>query len=103
MQLEDLDDAQMALLMAQAVGGTMDAITLAKIRQAVAEEGMTVGEVILSMEDDLKQQAAEVSEGDGTTTELTSAPQQGQQGAPPGSIEGADLRALPGLNPGALA
>ena len=103
MQLEDLDDAQMALLMAQAVGGTMDAITLAKIRQAVAEEGMTVGEVILAMEDDLKQQAAEVSEGDGTTTELTSAPQQGQQGAPPGSIEGADLRALPGLNPGALA
>ena len=54
-------------------------------------------DVILSMEDDLKAQAAEVSEGDGTTSDLTSPPQ------PPGAIEGVDLRATPGLNPGALS
>ena len=98
MQLEDLDDAQMALIQSQAVNGTMDALTLAKIRRIVAEEGKTVGEAIEELEEDLKEQAAAVSEGDGTTEALTAPPQQ----APPGSIEGTDLRALPGLNPGAL-
>ncbi len=98
MQLEDLDDAQMALLMSQAVGGTMDAITLANIRKEVADSGKTIGEVILDMEEQLKEQASAVSEGDGTTQDLTAPPQQ----APPGSIEGTDLRATPGLNPGAI-
>ena len=101
MQLEDLDDAQMALIQSQAVGGTMDALTLAKIRKGVADEGKTIGEIILEMEEELKQQAQDVSDGDGTTSDLTAPPSQGQ--APPGSIQGTDLRALPGLNPGGLA
>jgi hypothetical protein len=95
MQLEDLDDAQMALLQSQAVGGQMDAVTLANIRKMVAEKGMTVGEAILEMQEDLQEQAAAAADSEGLTEGITA--------PPPGSVEGTDLRATPGLNPGALA
>ena len=94
MQLEDLDDAQMALLQSQAVGGVLDGVQLAKIRKEVADKGVTLGEAILKMEEQLQEQAQAAAESEGETASLT---------APPGSIEGPDLRATPGLNPGAIA
>ena len=94
MQVEDLDDAQMALLQSQAVGGVLDGVQLAKIRKEVADKGVTLGEAILKMEEQLQEQAQAAAESEGETASLT---------APPGSIEGPDLRATPGLNPGAIA
>jgi hypothetical protein len=100
-QMEDLDDAGMALIQTQAATGAMDMLTWANIRKEIADEGKALHEVILEMQEALQEQASAAAESPGATEGVTApAPQEGQ--APPGSVEGADLRALPGLNPGAL-
>ena len=95
MQLEDLDDAQMALLQSQAAGGTLDGVQLAKIRKQVAEKGVTLGEAILDMEEQLQEQAQAAQDSEGDTQSLTAPP--GQEEAPQAQ------QAPPGLNPGAIA
>jgi hypothetical protein len=97
-QMEDLDDAGMALIQTQAATGQMDMLTWANIRKEIANEGKALHEVIMDMQEALQEQAAAAAESGGVTEGVTApAPE-----APPGSKEGADLRALPGLNPGAL-
>jgi hypothetical protein len=96
LDIESLDDALMALIQSQAVSGSLDLVMGAKIKQGIAE-GKPLDEVILELQEEAEAQA---SAAQGTETASLTAPAEGQ--APPGSLEGPDLRALPGLNPGAL-
>jgi len=91
-QLEDLDDAQMANLQAQAAGGQMDAVFMAKLRKAVAK-GKPIHEAILKLEEDAKQQSAEAVDS-GVIAPVTTPGELVQPTEPP--------EPLPGLNPAAV-
>ena len=97
LQIEDLDDAGMALIQSQAASGQLDMIIWRKFRKGIAE-GKFLHEVMEDIEEEAQAQAEQASRAEAGVSPITAPP-----AAPPGSIEGVDLRALPGLNPGAIA
>ena len=91
-QLEDLDDAQMANIQAQAANGQMDMVFMAELRKMVAK-GKTVQEAILKLTQKAQEQAQQ-SIDTGATAPVTN---PGQEELPP---EEAPLP--PGLDPAAV-
>jgi len=92
-QLEDLDDAQMANIQAQAANGQMDPIFFAKLKKQIAK-GKTIDEAFLKLETEAQEQAQAAVES-GATAPVTN-PEQVEQ-APE------QAAAPPGLNPAAVA
>jgi len=93
-QLEDLDDAQMANIQSQSAEGRMDTVYMAKLRKAVAK-GKPIHEVILKLEEEAQAQAQAAVES-GATAPVTNQqeqpqPEQAQEAGPP-----------PGLDPAAV-
>jgi len=93
-ELEGMDEAGRELLMAQAASGQLDLIQWSKMRTLMAEKGMSLHEATIKMEEELRAQAAEATQGGGAEA-LTAAPGP-DQSAPPEAP-------LPGLPPAALA
>lgn len=89
-QLEDLDDAQMANIQAQAANGEMDMLFMAELRRMVAK-GKTVQEAIVKLTKRAQEQAAQASESGATAPVTNPQPQAAQEEAP-----------LPGVDPGVL-
>lgn len=92
-QIEDLDDAQMANIQAQAANGEMDMVFMAELRKMVAK-GKTIQESIIKLTERAQAQAQQ-SMDSGATAPVTN-PQQ--QEAPP-----EEAAPLPGLSPAAVA
>lgn len=90
-QIEDLDDAQMANIQAQAANGQMDMVFMAKLRKMVAK-GRTVQDAITKLTKEAQEQAAAATDT-GATAPVTN-PEQPQEQAP---------AAPPGLAPAAIA
>ena len=97
-KLEDMDDALMANLQAQSVDGRLDLVMGARLREQVAK-GKDLYEALIELEEEAREQAQAAAEQQGDGVAPITTPEQGQ---PPGAQEGVDLRALPGLNPGAI-
>ena len=95
-QLEDMDDALMANLQAQSASGQLDLMMGANLKKAVAE-GAELSEALLALQEEAQAQAESAGAQEAGVAPITTPAQ-----APPGSIEGPDLRALPGLNPGSV-
>ena len=96
-QIEDMDDALMANLQAQSANGQLDLIMGAEIKKMVAE-GDELSEALLKLQDQAAEQSEQAGQQEAGVAPLTTP----QGGAPAGSDEGTDLRALPGLNPGGV-
>lgn len=94
-QIEDLDDAQMANIQAQAANGQMDMIFMAKLREMVAK-GETVQDAIVKLTEQAQRQAQEAVES-GATAPVTN-PEM-----PPEETAMAEAEApLPGLDPAGI-
>jgi hypothetical protein len=91
-QLENLDDAQMANIQSQAAQGGMDMIFMAELRQMVAK-GMKIDEAIVKLTEQAQAQAQQAMETGATAPVTNPAPEE----AP---VEEAPL---PGLPPQAVA
>ena len=92
-QLEDLDDAQMANIQSQAANGQMDMVFMAELRKAVAK-GKPMQEAIIKLTEKAQAQAEQAMET-GATAPVTNpaAPEEEMaQEAPP----------APGLDPAAM-
>ena len=92
-QIEDLDDAQMANIQSQAAQGAMDMVFMARLREMVAK-GKTIQEAVVKLTEEAQAQAAAAVES-GATAPVTNP----QQGAPPPQ----EAAPLPGLDPAAVA
>jgi len=90
-QIEDLDDAQMANIQSQAAAGEMDMVFMAGLREMVAK-GKPVHEAIVKLTEQAQAQAEAAIES-GATAPVTN-PQQPE--------EVAAAAGPPGLDPGAL-
>ena len=91
--LEDLSDAQMANIQAQASQGALDMVFLAKLREAV-EKGDSIEEAMLKLTQEAQAQAQAAVESQATapvTNPEQQGPPQPEEQPPP-----------PGLNPAAL-
>lgn len=96
-QLEDLDDAQMANIQAQAQNGQMDMLFMAELRKMV-EKGKTVQEAIVKLTKKAQEQAQAAVES-GATAPVTNP----EQMLPPEEeMMAEEPPALPGLDPGVL-
>jgi len=91
-QIEDLDDAQMANIQSQAANGQMDMVFMANLRTKVAK-GKPVHEAIVKLTEEAQAQAQAAVES-GATAPVTN-PEQAE--APPEQAP-----APPGLNPAAV-
>ena len=91
-QLEDLDDAQMANIQSQAASGQMDMVFMANLRKAVAK-GKPVHEAIMKLTEEAQAQAQAAIESGAT------APVTNPEAAPPPEAQ----QQPPGLNPAAVA
>jgi hypothetical protein len=91
-QLEDLDDAQMANLQSQAAQGNMDMVFMAELRQRVAK-GETVQDAIVKMTEEAQEQA-QAAIDTGATAPVTNPAQEEQP---------TEEAPLPGLPPAAVA
>lgn len=92
-QLEDLDDAQMANIQSQAANGQMDMIFMAKLRKMVAK-GKTLQEAVIKLTEEAQAQSQQAVET-GATAPVTN-PAEGE--VPP-----EEAPAPPGLSPAAVA
>lgn len=88
-QLEDLDDAQMANIQSQAAQGQMDMVFLAEIKKEIAK-GTRLDEAILKMAEKAQAQSQQAVETGATAPVTNPAP---AQEAPP------EEAPMPGLNP----
>lgn len=93
-QLEDLSDAQMANIQAQAAQGAMDMVMMARLRGMV-EKGMTVEDAVLKLQEEAEAQAAAAAQEGSQVAPITT-PAQPEAGPP-------EEAPLPGLNPAAVA
>jgi hypothetical protein len=92
-QIEDLDDAGMALVQSQAASGELDLSLWAELRKGIAE-GSSLHEVVEDTREQAQEQASAVAGQEGGVAPITAAPAEetvNQEAAPP-----------PGLNPAAL-
>ena len=91
-QIEDLDDAQMANIQSQAAQGAMDMVFMARLREMVAK-GKTIQEAVVKLTEEAQAQAAAAVESGATAPVTNPGPEDQPQQAE---------AAPPGLNPGAL-
>lgn len=91
-QIEDLDDAQMANIQSMAANGQMDMVFMAKLRKMVAK-GTPVYEAVVKLQEEAEAQA-QASVESGATAPVTNPAQM--QEAPPQEAP------LPGLDPAAV-